>query len=117
MNKKFKIVLLKEGQDMIVVSVSCGHRLPNGPRIRYGIGEIVEAIREEYPQIGEYLFGETLINYYPNKTEAQFGFKPKKRVLLLEREDKKVLKKQKKPLHEDIVRPFDDLPQPALEEK
>ncbi len=109
-NKKFRIVLLKEGQDMIVVSVSCSPRLPKGPRIRYEIGEIVDAIREEYPQIGEYLFGATLINYYPDKIEAQFGFKPKKRVLLLEQDDKKSFKKAKKPLHEEIVRPFDDLP-------
>ena len=83
-NKKFNVVLLKSDSEMIVVSVSCKPRGPNQPRIRYDIGEIVAAIREEHPNIGDYLFGATLINYYPDKTEAQFGFKPKKRQVLHE---------------------------------
>ncbi len=112
--KKFKIVLLKEESDLIVVSVSCTPRVPKGPRIRYDIGEIVSAIREEYPNVGDYIFGATLINYYPNKTEAQFGFKTKKKMLLLEDKgvslpfEKKMKKKNFQSLDE-IVRPFSDL--------
>lgn len=121
---KFRIVLLKEDQDMIVVSVACTPRVPKGPRIRYDIGEIVAAIREQHPNVGDYIFGATLINYYPDKVEAQFGFKPKKKMLLLEEEEErpylrtgpqgKTLKKR----HQvsEIVRPFDDIPM-LVEEK
>ena len=134
--KKFRIVLLKEEPDLIVVSVSCTPRVPKGPRIRYDIGEIVAAIREQFPSAGDYVFGATLINYYPDKTEAQFGFKVKKKMLLLEeKEEKKLLsdaddwqtvrngkvftpknqEKRSKKNHE-VVRPFDDLsvPEPCV---
>lgn len=118
-DKKFKIVLLREESDLIVVSVSCSPRVPKGPRIRYDLGEIVEAIRAEIPHIGDYVFGATLINYYPDKTEAQFGFRPKKRQLLLETKKQQPGKKKNGSL-QDIVRPFDDLKveaAPSVEEK
>ena len=133
--KKFKIVLLKNEPDLIVVSVACTPRVPKGPRIRYDIGEIVVAIREQFPEAGDYIFGATLINYYPDKTEAQFGFKVKKRMLLLEeKEERKLLSDadgwqtvqngkafapknpEKRKKHQEIVRPFDDLsgPEPCV---
>lgn len=139
--KKFKIVLLKNEPDLIVVSVACTPRVPKGPRIRYDIGEIVAAIREQFPDAGDYIFGATLINYYPDKTEAQFGFKIKKKMLLLEeKEERKLLSdaddwhkaspekapdprkeseqvwKKSKKKGSEIVRPFDDLsgPEPCV---